>query len=139
MFIVNVEGAIRKEGKWIIAERSKQEEHAGGLLSLIGGKVELEGNPSNILEETLKREIFEEIGVTIKEHLRYVHSTSFVTDQGEKVVNVIFLCEYDSGTCLSKQPEEVENIFLLSTAEILNNPQAPIFLKEYITYAEALL
>lgn len=75
MFIVNVEGAIRKEGKWIIAERSKQEEHAAGLLSLIGGKVELEGNPSNILEETLKREIFEEIGVTIKEHLRYVHST----------------------------------------------------------------
>lgn len=139
LFIVNVEGAIRKEDKWIIVERSKQEEHAGGLLSLVGGKVEGEGNLSNVLEETLKREIFEEIDVTIKSHLTYVHSTSFITDKGEKVVNVIFLCEYDTGTCFPKQPEEVENIFLLSTTEILENPQAPIFLKEYITYAEALL
>lgn len=28
MFIVNVEGAIRKEHKWLIIERSKKEEHA---------------------------------------------------------------------------------------------------------------
>lgn len=43
LFIVNVEGAIRKDDKWIIIERSKEEEHAGGLLSLVGGKVEMEG------------------------------------------------------------------------------------------------
>ena len=37
MFIVNVEGAIRKNDKWLsIIERSKKEEHAGGLLSLVG-------------------------------------------------------------------------------------------------------
>ncbi|KAF0816138.1 MutT/Nudix family protein [Bacillus sp. ZZV12-4809] len=28
MFIVNVEGAIRKNDKWLIIERSKKEEHA---------------------------------------------------------------------------------------------------------------
>lgn len=33
MFIVNVEGALRKENKWLIIERSKNEEHAAGLLS----------------------------------------------------------------------------------------------------------
>lgn len=38
MFIVNVEGAIRKDGKWIIIERSYKEEHAAGSLSLVGGK-----------------------------------------------------------------------------------------------------
>ncbi|MEY9976193.1 8-oxo-dGTP pyrophosphatase MutT (NUDIX family) [Lysinibacillus sp. RC79] len=56
MFIVNAEGAIRKDDKWIIVERSKKEEHAGGLLSLIGGKVDIGGNSPNILEKTLKRE-----------------------------------------------------------------------------------
>ncbi|MFJ7979066.1 NUDIX hydrolase [Lysinibacillus xylanilyticus] len=136
MFIVNVEGAIRKDDKWIIIERSKKEEHAGGLLSLVGGKVDIEGNSPNILEKTLKREIFEEIGITVKDNLKYIHSTSFVTDKGENVVDIIFLCEYESGDFFVIQPEEVEKVFLLATEEILNNPQAPIFLKEYIKCAE---
>lgn len=139
LFIVNVEGAIRKDDKWIIIERSKKEEHAGGLLSLVGGKVEIEGNSSNILEKTLKREIFEEIGIKIKENLKYIHSTSFGTDKDENVVNIIFLCEYESGDFIVKQPDEVEKIFLLATEEILNNPQAPVFLKEYIKYADLVL
>ncbi|MGA3598785.1 NUDIX hydrolase [Lysinibacillus agricola] len=136
MFIVNVEGAIRKDDKWIIIERSKKEEHAGGLLSLVGGKIDIVGNSSNILENTLKREIFEEIGIKVKENLKYIHSTSFVTDKGENVVDIIFLCEYESGELFVKQPEEVEKVFLLTTEEVLNNPQAPIFLKKYIKCAE---
>lgn len=139
MFIVNVEGAIRKDDKWIIVERSKKEEHAGGLLSLVGGKVDIEGNSPNILEKTLKREIFEEIGIKVKDNLKYIHSTSFVTDKGENVIDIIFLCEYESGDFFAKQPEEVEKVFLLATEEILNNPQAPIFLKEYIKCAEFAL
>ncbi|MEY9972777.1 8-oxo-dGTP diphosphatase [Lysinibacillus sp. RC46] len=139
LFIVNVEGAIRKDDKWIIVERSKKEEHAGGLLSLVGGKVDIEGISSNILEKTLKREVFEEIGIKIKENLKYIHSTSFVTNKGENVVDIIFLCEYESGDIFVKQPEEVEKVFLLATEEILNNPQAPKFLKEYIKYAELAL
>ncbi|KAB2334529.1 hypothetical protein F7731_15090 [Cytobacillus depressus] len=61
MFIVNVEGAIWKNDKWLIIERHMQEEHAGGLLSLVGGKVDKEGNSADILERTMKREIFEEV------------------------------------------------------------------------------
>ncbi len=59
MFIVNVEGAVRKDDKWLIIERSKKEEHAGGLFSLVGGKVENEGNSLYILERTVKREILD--------------------------------------------------------------------------------
>jgi len=98
MFIVNVEGAVRKNDKWLIIERSKKEEQAGGLLSLVGGKVEKEGNSSDILERTVKREILEEVGVNVKDRLNYVHSTSFVTDKGENVVDIVFLCEYDRGS-----------------------------------------
>lgn len=74
MFIVIVEGAIYKDDKWLIIEQSKKEEHAGGLLSLVGGKVEQEGNSSEILERTVKREIYEEVNVIVKDQLTYVRT-----------------------------------------------------------------
>ncbi|PLS17610.1 DNA mismatch repair protein MutT [Bacillus sp. M6-12] len=139
MFIVNVEGAIRKYDKWLIIERSKKEEHAGGLLSLVGGKVDIEGNSSDILERTVKREILEEVGVKVKDKVNYVHSTSFVTDTGENVVDIVFLCEPESGDAFPKSPDEVEEVLWLTTEEVLSHPKAPIYLKESIKHAEALL
>lgn len=135
MFIVNVEGAIRKNDKWLIVERSKKEEHAGGLLSLVGGKVDLEGNSSNILERTVKREILEEVGVKVKDRLIYVHSTSFVTDTNQNVVDIVFLCEYESGDALPLCSDEVEEVLWLTTKEILHHPKAPVYLKESIKCA----
>ena len=57
----------------------------------------MEGASSAILERTIAREVEEEVGLVIEGRPRYVHSTSFMTDQGEPVVNVIFLCEEFSG------------------------------------------
>ncbi|UTR10347.1 NUDIX domain-containing protein [Evansella sp. LMS18] len=139
MFIVNVEGAIFKNGKWLIIERSKKEEHAGGLLSIVGGKVENEGNSSDILERTVKREIAEEVGVEVKDNLKYVHSTSFITDKGEKVIDIVFLCEYLSGEAFPKSQDEVERVLWLSTVEVLNHPQSPGYLKESIKHAEKIV
>jgi len=139
MFIVNVEGAIRKNNEWLIIERSKEEEHAGGMLSLVGGKVDQEGNSSDILERTVKREIMEEVGVKVKDNSSYVHSTSFVTDNGLNVINIVFLYEYDSGEAYSKSSNEIERVLWLTTPEILNNPNAPTFLKESIKHAQSLL
>lgn len=134
MFIVNVEGAIRKENKWVIIERSKKEEHAGGLLSLVGGKVEAFNVP-NVLEQNLQREITEETGIKVKNNMKYIHSISFSTDKGENVVNVIFLCEYESGNLEIKQKEEIEKIHLLTTEEILTYEHTPHYLKQYIQIA----
>lgn len=139
MFIVNVEGAIRKDNQWLIIERSQKEEHAGGGLSLVGGKVEIEGNSSAILERTLKREILEEVGVSVKDRLHYVHSTSFVTDAGEHVVDIVFVCEYESGEAIANSVDEVENVYWLTTDEILNHPQSPSYLKDYINYADEVV
>ena len=139
MFIVNVEGAIFKKNKWLIVERSKKEEHAGGLLSLVGGKVDREGDSKDILERTLNREILEEVGIEVKDNLRYLHSTSFVTDFGENVVDIVFLCEYESGEAFAKSPDEVEDVMWMSTKEIMNHPNAPIYLKESIKCAESMV
>ncbi|ADU28516.1 NUDIX hydrolase [Evansella cellulosilytica] len=136
MFIVNVEGAIYKDDKWLIIERSKKEEHAGGLLSLVGGKVEQEGYTSDILERTVKREISEEVDVTVKEKLKYVHSTSFVADSGENVVDIVFLCEYDSGKAIAKSPDEVESVNWMTPQQVYEHPNAPDYLKVSIKKAE---
>ena len=138
MFVVNVEGVMRKDNKWLIIERSKIEEYAGGLLSLVGGKVDKEGNSSDILERTVKREVWEEVGVRVKNNLKYIHSTSFTTDSGVNVINVVFLCEYQSGKAFFKSSNKVEQLLWLTTEELLSHPKSPTYSKESIKYAEKL-
>jgi 8-oxo-dGTP diphosphatase len=138
MFTVNVEGAIYKNEKWLLIRRSEKEEHAGGSLSLVGGKVEIEGTSSDILERTLKREINEEVGIGVS-NLRYVNSSSFVTDSGLNVVDIVFLCDHKSGEAFAKSPDEVDEVIWMTTQQILNNSDMPIYLKENIKLAEQLV
>ncbi|MBK3496304.1 NUDIX domain-containing protein [Viridibacillus sp. YIM B01967] len=138
MFIVNVEGAIYQNGKWLLIRRSEKEEHAGGLLSLVGGKVEKDGTSSDILEGTLKREIYEEVGIEVS-NLRYVNSSFFVTDSGLNVVDIVFLCDHQSGEAYAKCPDEVDDVCWMSTQEILNNAALPIYLKGNIKMADKLI
>lgn len=139
MFHINVEGAVHREGKWLIIARSSKEEHAGGLLSLVGGTVENEGNSINILERTLRRELFEEVGVKIKEKVRYVRNTSFILKNGSEVVDLVFLCEIEDGEPYVKSPDEVDAVYWMTTDEIMNHPNSPIWLIESIKEAEKLL
>ncbi|MDX8361475.1 NUDIX hydrolase [Cytobacillus sp. IB215316] len=138
MFIVNVEGAINKDGKWLMIRRSMKEEHAGGELSLVGGKVEREGHCTDILEKTLMREIFEEVGIQVT-ILGYVNSSSFVTDLGEHVVDIVFLCEYESGKPFAKSPDEVDEVMWLTTEQVMNHEGLPDYLVENITLADSKL
>ncbi|MFB1099660.1 NUDIX hydrolase [Terribacillus sp. JSM ZJ617] len=134
MFVVNVEGAIYRNGKWLIITRSEKEEHAAGCLSMVGGKCDLEGVSSDILERTLKREIFEEVGIEV-EDLTYVNSSSFVTDKGTHVIDIVFLCQDIAGEPYAKSAEEVGKLMWMTTEEILIHKNAPSYLKENITLA----
>ncbi|WP_175615522.1 NUDIX hydrolase [Piscibacillus halophilus] len=138
MFIVNVEGAIVCENQWLLIKRSEKEDHAGGLLSLVGGKVESEGNSRDVLERTLRREIYEEVGVYVS-NLRYVNSSSFISDTGDHVVDIVFLCDFDSGNPFTKSPDEVDEVFWMTTENILSHSNAPSYLKENIKMASHLL
>jgi 8-oxo-dGTP pyrophosphatase MutT (NUDIX family) len=136
MFIVNVEGAIFHKEKWLVIKRSTKEEHAGGTLSLVGGKVDIEGNALNILEETIKREIFEEVGIKIKDRMHFLYSSSFVLDDELNVINIVFLCEYSHGTAYKKSPDEVEDIYWMSFDEVVDHPNTPPWTKESMIKAE---
>jgi 8-oxo-dGTP diphosphatase len=138
MFVVNVEAAVFKGDKWLIIQRSLKEEHAAGELSLVGGQVEDEGNSSNILERTAKREVFEETGVIVKDSLHYVHSTSFISTSGKKVVDIVMLAEYESGKAHARSIDEVEDVFWLTTDEIMNHLNTGVILRESIKRAQLL-
>lgn len=139
MFYVNVEGAVYKENKWLIIERSMKEGHAGGLLSLVGGTVENEGDSKDLLERTLRREFLEEVGVKVKEKMEYVRNTSFKLNDGSEVIDLVYLCELEEGEPFAKSPEEVAAVFWMTADEIVNHPKAPIWLLDSIKEAEKLL
>lgn len=138
MFVVNVEAAVYKDDKWLIIQRGLKEEHAAGELSLVGGQVEDEGNSSDILERTAIREVFEETGVTVKDTLQYVHSTSFISKSGKKVVDIVMLAEYECGEAHSKSIDEVENAVWLTTEEIMSHPNTGTILRESIKRAHQI-
>ncbi|MGN7386151.1 NUDIX hydrolase [Sporosarcina sp. SAFN-015] len=136
MFIVNTEAAIYRDGRYLLCQRSEKEDHAPGGLALIGGKVEMEGASSDILERTIAREVQEEVGLVIEGHPRYVYSTSFVSDLGEPVVNVIFLCEQFSGEPYAVSADEVAALFWMTPEEVYEHPEAADYLKDYVRKAE---
>ncbi|SET18364.1 ADP-ribose pyrophosphatase YjhB, NUDIX family [Oceanobacillus limi] len=138
MFIVNVEGAIYHKGKWLLIKRSEKEEHAAGALSLVGGKVDpSEGTSSNILERTLIREIFEEVGIKVKVR-SYVNSSSFISDSGKHVVDIVFLCDYESGDAFAKSPDEVDEVVWMTSEEITNDTMLAGYLRENMKLAEEI-
>ncbi|WIV11045.1 NUDIX domain-containing protein [Proteiniborus sp. MB09-C3] len=138
LYIVNVEAAIYKNDKWLIIKRSEKEEHAPGLLSMVGGKVETKISENNVLEETLIREIMEEVGIQVSKTLHYVDSKSFISDKGQIVIDIVFLCKYKSGEPKCMSADEVSEIYWMSKAEILENKNTPIWLKESIEKVESI-
>lgn len=137
-YIVNVEAAIYKNDKWLIIKRSEKEEHAPGFLSMVGGKVETRIVENDVLEETLKREIMEEVGIQVSEKLHYVESKSFILDKGQVVIDIIFLCKYQSGEPKSMSADEVSGVYWMSSSEIFENICTPIWLKESIEKVESI-
>jgi 8-oxo-dGTP diphosphatase len=136
-YIVNVEAAILRDGKYLLIVRGAGESHAAGFLSFVGGKMEELQNIEDALEVTLRREVLEEIGVQVK-NMRYAYNTHFLADDGDKVLDVVFLCDYESGEPRIEDVEEVADILYLSAKEILEHPNSPIWLKQGIKRIERI-
>ncbi|USK93399.1 NUDIX hydrolase [Rossellomorea marisflavi] len=137
MFVVNVEGAIRRGDRWLMIKRSDKEEHAPGALSFVGGKCEREEASTDILERTLKREIYEEVGVNVTD-LHYVNSSIFQTASGISVIDVVYICTLQEGEAYAKSPVEVDEVKWMTTEEILAHPGIPDFLIHNIQQCEAV-
>ncbi len=136
-YIVNVEGAIVRDGLYLLVVRAAGESHAAGMLSLVGGKVEDAGNTPKILEATLKREIREEVGIEVSD-LIYVHSTAFIADDDQQVVDIVFLCRWAEGEPTILAPDEIAEMRWLTANEILTNPDTPDWTRNSVRRAEKM-
>lgn len=135
---VNIEGAIYKGDKWLMIERSKKESHASETLAMVGGTLETDTDIQNVLEETLKREVMEEVGIEIENEMHYVESKTFTSDNNQKVLDVVFLCRYKSGEAAVRS-DEVSAVFWLTTKEIIQHPKTPEWIKQSVRIADGML
>ena len=136
--IVNVEAAIFKDGCYLLVIRGEKEDHAPGTLALVGGKVELREDPHqhDILENTLRREILEEVVIEIEDEMQYIESASFLTDSGEPAVDIVFLCKYQSGIPCIGDKEEVAGLHWMAPEDILESANMPEWTRGSIEKAE---
>lgn len=133
-YIVNVEGAVVKDGRYLMIVRGEGEYAPGGL-NFPGGKVEGAGTADNVLEETLHREIAEEAGLQVHEEMIYIRSSAFVAD-GDPVVDVVFLCRHKAGEAYAADPAEVAAVRWLTAGEVLTHPETPPWTRLSIELAE---
>ena len=137
LFIVNVEGVVRRGARYLLTVRSDAEPHAPGTLALPGGKLEPTDPQTASLEATLTRELLEETGVRA-ENFRYLESKWFLTDDGERVADVVFLCDYAGGEPVALDPDEIAEVLWLTAAEVMTHPKAPLWTRATIQKAEQL-
>ena len=135
LFIVNVEGAILRGERYLMILRGERESHAAGTLSMPGGKVELDEIGDDVLERALRREIREEVGLEVSS-IRYLESKSFVADDGESVVDIVFLCICKEGEAVIGDPEEVAELHWLRAQEVYAHPKTPSWIHRSIEKAE---
>ena len=136
-FIVNVEGVVTREGRYLLGVRGKGETHEAGVLSLIGGKVEPDDIADDILESTLRRELKEEIALDVGV-ITYVESHSFVVDPEKPVVDVVFLCQYVGGEASITDPNEIEALYWMTAEAIHDDPHIPAWTRNSIAKAEQI-
>jgi 8-oxo-dGTP diphosphatase len=136
-YIVNVEGMVVRptDGRYLMVVRGAGESYMPGALAFLGGKVEGTTSEDDVLEETLRREIREEVGVEVAEEMMYVESHSFVAE-GDPVVDVVFLCRYKSGEAIAADLNEVAAVRWMTAQEILDRPETPPWTRQSIELAE---
>ena len=137
-FLVNVQCAVVRDGRYLMIVRGDQVGHAPGVLAFPGGKTELRDGPSDVLETTARREVVEETGVRLSRDLEYVGSKTFAMTGGGSVVDVLFLGEYESGEPTVTDAAEVADIHWMTAEETLLHPRTPPWLKESMERVEGV-
>lgn len=83
------------DGKVLLGLRSAKEDTVPGFWSLPAGKLEALGPSSDVLEDNVRREVLEEIGVEIKD-IRYLDSHMW-TDRDPPKITIVFEAKIAAG------------------------------------------
>jgi ADP-ribose pyrophosphatase YjhB (NUDIX family) len=114
---------IDAEGRVLLGKRSPKEETVPGFWSLPAGKLESLGPSSDVLEDNLKREIREEIGIEI-DSIEYLDSHMW-TDRDPPKITIVFTARVASGEPKPLDPQEVTDVTWWAIDEALRLPLPP--------------
>jgi 8-oxo-dGTP diphosphatase len=137
-YVLNVDGAVVRDGEYLLVERAAAKDHAAGALAFPGGRVEASPGVADPIEATARRELREEVGVEVGD-VEYVCSRTFEDDRGTRCCNVVTLCERVGGEAHPRATDEVAAVHRLSPAEIAAAEDAPRFLSAYVDRVETHL
>ncbi len=104
---VSATAIIMKDGTFLLARRSPHEKRWPGRWTVPGGKLEKKdymgrkhdtaaGQWYNVLEELVRREVREEVGIEI-EYIRYLANLVFVRPDGIPTLVISLFADYASG------------------------------------------
>lgn len=128
--IVAVKAWVKKGDKYLLARRGMNEVHMPGIWSIPGGKIDEGGDTVNILQETLKREVLEEVGLEITDEMELIFNNTFERSDGSSVVGLTFLCHWKSGETVPL--EDTSEIGWFTLNELLGMEEVEDFLKREI-------
>lgn len=135
-FIVNVEVAVVRDGRYLMIVRGSGEDFGAGWLTFAGGKVEGDATVQHTLEETARREVLEETGLEIDGPIVYVESHTFAIDT-EPVLDVVMLAGSNAGAAWPAAPDEVAGLLWLTAEEVLADLRAQPWTRSSLRLAEA--
>lgn len=136
MFIVNVEVAVWRDGRYLAITRAANEPVGAGEVTFPGGKVDLDLTATDVLEETARREAVEEVGLGLADPVVYVESHTFGTATFP-VLDVVMLARAGNGD-LVPSPEEVEHAEWLTFDAMMAHPQVQPWTRASLEKAERL-
>jgi 8-oxo-dGTP pyrophosphatase MutT (NUDIX family) len=103
---IAVTGIIIKDGKYLITQRALTKRNFPGKWTVPGGNLEVKDyidKPKdtsihwyNVLEEVLKREVKEEVGLEIK-NIGYITSMTFIQPDNSPMLIISLSAEHDKG------------------------------------------
>jgi len=128
LFEVVITAIIIKDGKYLITRRSSNKKRFPGMWTVPGGKLETNDYINlpkdtefywyNVLEQVLKREVKEEVGLNIK-NIEYVTSLATVHADGAPSLVISCVADYESGE-VTLQEEETDKFEWVSLDESKN-------------------
>jgi len=128
LHVVFVSAFIKKGNRFLFSQRSFTDKMAPALWTIPGGKVDNE-TTDNILEQTLKREVLEEVNIEII-NIQYLASQSFIRSSGHHVIGVIFYADYLSGEAKALEDQNDVNWITINEIEnLIQNNNKLNFLK----------
>jgi len=110
-------------GRVLLGRRSPKEDTVPGFWSLPAGKLESVGPASDVLEDNLKRELREEIGIEIKD-IGYLDSHMW-TDRDPPKITIVFTARVASGEPKPLDPQEVTDVSWWDIDEAIRLPLPP--------------